>query len=123
MCLLQEVLLLIVVDNYFIRTLIVLLIAGIQSGQISSLLPNYSKAILSARRIFKLLDTVPQIDNYSTDGLQPVSQPLMLVVIKFAILILPYILLFALTYRTWWHKSFKIFNVYSSKIFSILNCA
>lgn len=47
--------------------------AGVQSGRITTFLPNYSKAILSAKRIFKLLDTVPEIDNYSTDGLQPVS--------------------------------------------------
>ena len=47
--------------------------AGVQVGRISTYLPNYSKAILSARRIFKLLDTVPEIDNYSTDGLELVS--------------------------------------------------
>ena len=48
--------------------------AGIQAGRISTFLPNYSKAILSAKRIFKLLDTVAEIDNYSTEGLQPVSE-------------------------------------------------
>ena len=50
-----------------------LVMAGVQAGRISTFLPNYSKATLSARRIFKLLDTVPQIDNYSTEGLEPVS--------------------------------------------------
>ena len=49
-----------------------LIIAGFQSGQISIHLPNYTKAIVSARRIFKLLDTPPIIDSYLEDGLQPV---------------------------------------------------
>lgn len=57
-----------------LRVLIALVMAGIQAGRISTFLPNYSKAILSARRIFKLLDTVPEIDNYSTEGLEPVSE-------------------------------------------------
>ncbi|XP_065886383.1 ATP-dependent translocase ABCB1-like isoform X2 [Dysidea avara] len=52
-------------------TVIVLIIAGFQSGQISIHLPNYTKAIVSARRIFKLLDTPPIIDSYLEDGLQP----------------------------------------------------
>ena len=51
-----------------------LVMAGVQAGRISTFLPNYSKATLSARRIFKLLDTVPQIDYHSTDGLEPVSE-------------------------------------------------
>ena len=56
------------------RVLTVLVMAGIQSGRISTFLPNYSKAILSAKRIFKVLDTAPEIDNYSTEGLEPVSE-------------------------------------------------
>lgn len=50
-----------------------LIIAGFQSGQISIYLPNYTKAIVSARKIFHLLDTPPIIDSYSHDGLQPVK--------------------------------------------------
>ena len=50
-----------------------LVMAGVQAGRISTFLPNYSKAVLSAKRIFKVLDTVPAIDNYSTEGLEPVS--------------------------------------------------
>lgn len=47
--------------------------AVLQSGRISALLPNYSNAILSARRVFLLLDTESGIDSYSTEGLKPVS--------------------------------------------------
>ena len=50
-----------------------LVMAGFQSGRISTFLPNYSNAILSARRVFQLLDTEPGIDSYSTEGLKPVS--------------------------------------------------
>ena len=50
------------------------MIAALQSSRISIFLPNYSKAILSARRILKLLDTLPVIDSYSTEGLKPVSR-------------------------------------------------
>ena len=55
-------------------TIFALVIAAMQSNRISVFLPNYSKAILSARRIFKLLDTQPTIDSYSTEGLEPVSR-------------------------------------------------
>ena len=37
-------------------------------GQASAFAPNYSKAKISANRIFFLLDRVPVIDNYSEDG-------------------------------------------------------
>ena len=53
--------------------ILALVIAGVHSGRISSLLPNYSMAILSARRVFHLLDTRAGIDSYSTKGLKPVS--------------------------------------------------
>ena len=56
------------------RVITVLVMGGMQAGRISTFLPGYSKAILSARRIFKLLDTVPQIDSYSNEGLEPVSE-------------------------------------------------
>ena len=54
-------------------TITALVIAAMQSNRFSIFLPNYSKAILSARRIFKLLDTQPVIDSYSSDGLKLVS--------------------------------------------------
>ena len=55
-------------------TVFALVIAAMQSNRISIFLPNYSKAILSARRIFKLLDTQPVIDSYSSEGLKLVSK-------------------------------------------------
>ena len=42
-------------------------------GQASAFAPNYSKAKISANRIFFLLDRVPVIDNYSEDGEKLVS--------------------------------------------------
>ncbi|XP_077998882.1 ATP-dependent translocase ABCB1-like isoform X2 [Glandiceps talaboti] len=45
--------------------------AGMAIGQSASFLPDYSKAKHSAGLMFKLFDTVPPIDNYSTVGLQP----------------------------------------------------
>ena len=38
------------------------------AGQAGAFAPNYSKAKLSASRIFFLLDRVPKIDSYSEDG-------------------------------------------------------
>ena len=58
---------------FFDSTIFALVIAATQSNRISIFLPNYSKAILSARRIFKLLDTQPVIDSYSSEGLKLVS--------------------------------------------------
>ena len=57
----------------FDSTIFALVIAALQSSRISIFLPNYSKAILSARRIFKLLDTQPVIDSCSSEGLKLVS--------------------------------------------------
>ena len=59
---------------YYNSTIFALVIAAVQSARLSIFLPNYSKAILSARRIFKLLDVKPVIDSYSTEGLKPVSR-------------------------------------------------
>ena len=38
------------------------------AGQAGAFAPNYAKAKLSASRIFHLMDRVPEIDSYSTDG-------------------------------------------------------
>ena len=38
------------------------------AGQIASFAPDYVKAKVSAARIFLLLDRVPEIDSYSTEG-------------------------------------------------------
>ena len=56
------------------RVMMALANCGYQVGQLSITLPNYTKAIVSARRIFKLLDTPVVIDSYSDDGLQPVHK-------------------------------------------------
>ena len=58
---------------FYNSTIFALVIAALQSSRISMFLPNYSKAILSSRRILQLLDTQPIIDSYSTKGLKPVS--------------------------------------------------
>lgn len=42
-------------------------------GQASAFAPNYTKAKLSANRIYALLDREPEIDGYSDDGVKPVS--------------------------------------------------
>ena len=42
-------------------------------GQAASFAPNYTKAKASAKRIYALLDRRPVMDNFSEDGLVPVS--------------------------------------------------
>lgn len=44
------------------------------AGQAGAFAPNYTKAKLSASRIFHLLDRVPEIDSYSEDGEKLVSE-------------------------------------------------
>jgi len=43
------------------------------ASQASTYVPDYSKAKLSAKRIFELEDLVPAIDSYSEEGDRPVS--------------------------------------------------
>ena len=50
-----------------------LVFGAVGAGQAGAFAPNYAKAKLSADRIFFLLDRVPLIDGYSTDGEKPVS--------------------------------------------------
>jgi hypothetical protein len=42
-------------------------------GRESQFAPDYGRAKLSASQIFALLSKEPRIDNYSTEGLKPVS--------------------------------------------------
>ncbi|KAK2176084.1 hypothetical protein NP493_686g01047 [Ridgeia piscesae] len=42
-------------------------------GQASSFVPDYAKAKSAAARIFHIIDRVPEIDAFSTDGLKPQS--------------------------------------------------
>ena len=44
------------------------------AGEASSFAPNYTKAKVSANKIFALLDREPAIDGYSEDGAKPVSE-------------------------------------------------
>ena len=52
--------------------LFALIFGAFAVGQASAFAPDYSKAKLSANRIFAMLDREPVIDNYSKDGLEPV---------------------------------------------------
>ena len=42
-------------------------------GQVSSFAPDYAKAKVSASHIIMIIEKVPEIDSYSTEGLKPVS--------------------------------------------------
>lgn len=42
-------------------------------GQVSSFAPDYAKAKISASHIIGILEKIPLIDSYSTEGLKPVS--------------------------------------------------
>lgn len=41
-------------------------------GQVISMLPDYSKARLSAALVFKMIETKPGIDSFDTSGVKPV---------------------------------------------------
>ena len=55
------------------RVLFAIVFGAFAVGQASTFAPDYSKARVAANRVFALLDHVPLIDNYSTDGQEPVS--------------------------------------------------
>ena len=42
-------------------------------GQTSSFAPDYAQARISAARLFKLLNRVPEIDSDNDGGMKPVS--------------------------------------------------
>ena len=50
------------------RVLFALIFGAMAAGQASAFAPDYTKAKLSANRIFAMLDREPVIDNYSEDG-------------------------------------------------------
>ena len=54
-------------ENVF-RVFMAITFGAISAGQASSFAPDYSKAKVSAKRIFNILDRAPVIDNYSEDG-------------------------------------------------------
>jgi hypothetical protein len=43
-------------------------------GQVASMTPDYAKAKQAAERVFYLLDKVPHIDVYSSEGIKPVRK-------------------------------------------------
>ena len=46
---------------------------GMALGGATALAPDYAKAVTAAAQLLFLLDRVPEIDTYSTEGLKPVS--------------------------------------------------
>lgn len=42
-------------------------------GQVSSFAPDYAKAKISAAHVIMIIEKIPMIDSYSTEGLTPVS--------------------------------------------------
>ena len=55
------------------RVFIAIVFGGAAIGQASAFAPDFTKAKLSANRIFFMLDRKPLIDNYSDEGETPVS--------------------------------------------------
>lgn len=60
-------------QNLF-RVLFAIVFGAFAVGQASAFTQDYTKARVSANRIFAMLDRVPLIDNYSTTGEEPVSK-------------------------------------------------
>ena len=55
------------------RVIFAVMFGGVGVGQAGAFAPNYTKARLSANRIFFLLNRKPVIDGYSEEGTKPVS--------------------------------------------------
>jgi hypothetical protein len=64
--------------NVLYRVFGAIIFGAISLGRESQFAPDYGKAKLAASEIFALLEKRPRIDNYSTEGLKPVSLPSML---------------------------------------------
>lgn len=58
----------------FFRVFFAIAFTGISLGQMSSFLPDYTKAQHAAGVIFKILDIIPKIDIYSEKGMLLVSK-------------------------------------------------
>ena len=54
--------------NNVFRVFMAVVFGAFSVGQASAFAPNYSKAKLSANRIFAILDRQPEIDSYSEEG-------------------------------------------------------
>ena len=55
------------------RVIFAVMFGGVGVGQAGAFAPNYTKARLSANRIFFLLNREPLIDGYSEEGTKPVN--------------------------------------------------
>ena len=55
------------------RVIFAVMFGGVGAGQAGAFAPNYTKARLSANRIFFLLDRKPVIDGYSEEGTKLVN--------------------------------------------------
>ena len=55
------------------RVIFAVMFGGVGAGQAGAFTPNYTKARLSANRIFFLLDREPVIDGYSEEGTKLVN--------------------------------------------------
>ena len=53
------------------RVFSAIVFSAMQAGNANSMAPDYNKAVISAARIFMLLDRVPSIDNMSEEGDRP----------------------------------------------------
>ena len=63
----------IIVCLFLLSVYAAIVFTALSIGRASSFAPDAQKAQLSASRVLTLLKRKPEIDNYSTDGLKPVS--------------------------------------------------
>ena len=66
--------------SYFdvFRVFMAIIFGAFSIGQASAFAPNYTKAKISANRIFAMIDREPEIDNYSEEGQKLVSNVILL---------------------------------------------
>ncbi len=57
----------------YVRVLMAIVFGGMAAAQASTFAPDFLEAQAAASRMLNLLDTVPRIDSYSTEGIIPVS--------------------------------------------------
>lgn len=56
-----------------LRVFSAVVFGAMAAGSASSFAPDYAKARVSASHIIMIMDKVPEIDSYGTEGLKPVS--------------------------------------------------
>ena len=57
---------------YLVRVFFAIMFGAQAIGRASEFAPDYGKATSAAARIFAMLDRVPSLDSYSTEGSKPV---------------------------------------------------